>query len=1106
MARRAGPRLLCNPSQEICSIRAPSSLLLLPELSLRPRRKTLLIAGMAAVVVFAVVRVSLSPVSIPVSGWIAERLTSALGAPVFLGPVGVQLEFGAVALTVDDVRVRTDVYSASIQRISVLQGFTGRSVRLKGPAVRLDPSQGQTGSPPPVPHPDAAIQALDAGLGAIGTLARENGLHSLNVEDGRLDIVSAGRPINEARVFQAVSADFQLSDPAALSGRIEAVGADGTVSTSVTRMRDKGGARTLTLALNGMTPKDITRVQPVRSGLAIDAAFTGRLSEDGAVMAADLDVSVGPGVFVFGKDPPRAIDRAGFTLTRADDGASFRLHGAQLDAGNTHVALAGTLVPSQDPAAMWDFSLETSEAIFDAPDVNLPPVVPSALTAVGRLDLEGRAIHFDAVRAAAQNGSFDGIFTFDYSEKGPTLTGAARIGPSTIATLLGAWPPVVAHEPRTATLETVLGGMVGGAEFQFALTPLELDGDPATNDMIEGGLSVDLSFVGATFATPELPVAVGKASGAMRLRDKAFSVRIDRGVIGAGEGGTIAVSDGRFTIRDLAASPPEANLSATLEGPVSAVVSLAHELKVPELKKTPLTPDDVEGTIKATVSLNTPLADDVPDEARRWSIDARLTNAGSKVPIAGQTFTDANVEVLINRLRLAARGRAKIDGLTVDVNYSEIFDGEKSGAARFVLTDKDRRARGFDTGATLTGPVTVTLEQGAEETNSFTADLTEAAVALPVYAKRAGTTLTAAGDVRGEAPELSIDNLRVTGRNVRIEGAVDVRDGALARASFGTFALAEGDDARIEVSKDGNGLTATFDAAQFDARQLLKGLKTGSTAGTKPQNPGADSLGPLTVNADVARLRISDVSTVAGLTVAARYAGNRVQKLSASGKLDDVNAGSFAVEIGAAENRTRRMQVDIAELGRLLSAFDIYKRMRGGRTKLDARLDDDGVISGRLVADQFVLTNEKSLEKILQQARASNASMSATSGTARVRSNQAIDGMSFERLAVDFTKRGDIISVNEAIVRGPIMGGSASGVVDLSKKSVLLNGTLIPAYGVNNLFGRVPLVGTILGGGNKGGLFGVTFRLVGPIDNPQLVLNPMSAIAPGIFRKIFEFR
>ncbi len=1073
-----------------------------PEITFGPRRRTLLLAAIACVIVFALVRVSVTPVRIPVSGWIAERLTSALGTPVFLGPVGVKLEFGAVALTVDDVRVRTDLYSASIDRISVLQGFTGRSVRLEGPAIRVDPSHGER-EPAPVPHPDAAIEALDGGLSAIGALARENGLESLRIENGRLDIVSAGRPVNEARVFQNLTAEFLLADPGDLRGDIRTIGAEGPIEVSLTRSLDPEGGSTLSGAMRGMTPKDLTRIEPVRSGLAIAADFTGRLSPEGAVRAADLSVDVGPGVFVFGKDPPRAIDGAALTFTRADDGESFRLHGATFDAGGTHVALAGTVVPARDPADPWDFSLETSEAIFNAPDIAAPPVVAETLTLDGRLDLAGEALHIDSLHAEMANGGIDGVMTFDFSPAGPNLTGAARITPSAMATVLGAWPPVVAHEPRIAMLQTVLGGFTSGVDLEFALTPLELDGDPATSDMIEGGLSVDLGFHGATFASPELPVAIQNASGAMRLRDKALSVRLDRGTIGAGEGGTIAVSEGRFTIPDLGTQPPVANLSATMEGPVSAVVSLAAALDVPELKKTPLTPADVTGTVRAEVALNTPLADDVADEDRRWSIDARLMNAGSKVAIGGQTFADANVEVLINRRRLAARGRATIDGLTVDVNYSEIFDGEKSGAARFVLTDKDRRSRGFDTGKALTGPVTITLEQGADATNLFTADLTEAAITLPVYAKAPGRPLTATGEVSGEAPALTVEALRVIGGKVKIEGAVEVRDGALARASFSKFALAEGDDSRLEVAKDGDVLNATFEASRFDARALLKSMK-----GAKPKPEGAkkDSLPAMAVDADVDILRISDVSTLTDVKVAAKVGGGRVQTLSASGKVDDVNAGSVAIEIGAGENNTRRLQVDVTELGRLLSAFDIYKRMRGGRTRLDARLDADGVVSGRMTATEFVLTNEKSLEQILQQTRASDAQLSNSTAPAVARPNRAIDGMSFDKLAVDFTKRGDVIAVNEAIMRGPIMGGSASGIVDLANKSVLLNGTLIPAYGVNNLFGRVPLVGTILGGGSKGGLFGVTFRLAGPIDNPQLVLNPMSAIAPGIFRKIFEFR
>jgi hypothetical protein len=68
-----------------------------------------------------------------------------------------------------------------------------------------------------------------------------------------------------------------------------------------------------------------------------------------------------------------------------------------------------------------------------------------------------------------------------------------------------------------------------------------------------------------------------------------------------------------------------------------------------------------------------------------------------------------------------------------------------------------------------------------------------------------------------------------------------------------------------------------------------------------------------------------------------------------------------------------------------------------------------------------------------------------------------------------------------------------------------ISGAFIPAFGLNNMPGAIPILGGLFGGRNEG-LFGVTYRLFGPLDGPQLTMNPISALAPGIFRKIFEYR
>jgi hypothetical protein len=64
----------------------------------------------------------------------------------------------------------------------------------------------------------------------------------------------------------------------------------------------------------------------------------------------------------------------------------------------------------------------------------------------------------------------------------------------------------------------------------------------------------------------------------------------------------------------------------------------------------------------------------------------------------------------------------------------------------------------------------------------------------------------------------------------------------------------------------------------------------------------------------------------------------------------------------------------------------------------------------------------------------------------------------------------------------------------------------MPAYGLNRIFGEIPIIGVLLGNGRDGGLIGVTFKLEGDADSPAVQINPLSVIAPGIFRSIFEFR
>jgi hypothetical protein len=113
-------------------------------------------------------------------------------------------------------------------------------------------------------------------------------------------------------------------------------------------------------------------------------------------------------------------------------------------------------------------------------------------------------------------------------------------------------------------------------------------------------------------------------------------------------------------------------------------------------------------------------------------------------------------------------------------------------------------------------------------------------------------------------------------------------------------------------------------------------------------------------------------------------------------------------------------------------------------------------------------------------------------------------GVEFTRMKVDFTRTPGRLHVKEGVVRGPSIGATVDGLIDFARNEVRMRGTFVPLYGLNNALGQIPIVGLFLGGANEG-LVGITYEVVGPPSSPTLRVNPISAVAPGLLRKFFEF-
>jgi hypothetical protein len=180
-----------------------------------------------------------------------------------------------------------------------------------------------------------------------------------------------------------------------------------------------------------------------------------------------------------------------------------------------------------------------------------------------------------------------------------------------------------------------------------------------------------------------------------------------------------------------------------------------------------------------------------------------------------------------------------------------------------------------------------------------------------------------------------------------------------------------------------------------------------------------------------------------------------------------------------------------------------YDNMQGGRVRLEVDLDGRGAAqqSGILWIDNFKVLGDPIVSEVFSGVEGGGPAIgAATPGQRRV----VREVFEFDRMKLPFSVGHGQFAIEESYLRGPILGATLRGKVDYGAQRVNLGGTYVPLQGLNNMLGGIPVLGQIISGPRGEGIFGITFAIQGPMGNPQVIVNPLSLVAPGIFREIFQ--
>jgi hypothetical protein len=472
-----------------------------------------------------------------------------------------------------------------------------------------------------------------------------------------------------------------------------------------------------------------------------------------------------------------------------------------------------------------------------------------------------------------------------------------------------------------------------------------------------------------------------------------------------------------------------------------------------------------------------------------------IANFSAEHMVMGQKVEGNSLHVVANNQGYWIKGDVKLNGIPAALDYRKPRgDGDAEVRIQSTLDEAARAKLGFDVASYVIGPVPVKVNgrisafEGGESRLAVEADLTPSRIEnlLPGWTKPSGKPTHATFTVVTRSPSTRFDDIVIDGPGTSVKGSVEMDDsGQVQTASFPTFNLSDGDKTTLKAERGPDGaLRVMMRGDVYDGRNFVK-----SAMGGPASSQGKQESKDIDLDIKVGTVAGYHGETLRGLDLTMSRRGGAIRSLAVSAKLG--RDAAFSADLRGGRNGGRQIiYINAKDAGAFFRFTDMYGKIFGGEmwVAMDPTTADISSQDGLLNIQDFSVRGEASLDRVVAGAPGGQRS-----------------GVDFSRMRVEFTRTSGRFSIREGIVSGPMIGATVDGYIDYLKDDVRMRGTFIPLYGLNNMFGQIPLFGIFLGGGSKEGLVGVTFEVVGPTSGPVLRVNPISAVAPGLLRKFFDF-
>jgi hypothetical protein len=680
-----------------------------------------------------------------------------------------------------------------------------------------------------------------------------------------------------------------------------------------------------------------------------------------------------------------------------------------------------------------------------------------------------------------------------------TLDANVQVERLELDTALRYWPEPVAAPVRTWIAHHLEGGVFTGASLRIDLEAAHQGSHRLPRTSVEA----ELPFEGIRLA--DLPAVPLVESLAGTARFTAHGVRID---VTNGAMDQTRLESGTVEITGLGgAEGPVLRVDAELKGPASRLRQAALDAMQTEPDGIPpLEPPDAD--TRTRVQFTLPFAQDAGAAAPRLAVSAEPS---VPVRLAALPVSRAEADFHFEPEGIRLGGHFVTQDLRVNLEPVPIGDLAAEGCLLTAdLTDAQLSRLGPHTLIRATGRAPARLRLRAEKTGlafDLETDLEPATFSLPPigWEKPAGKagTLKAAGSLDRRKGRFRVSAMELDGQDFKAAGSLEwsLKDG-LQALSLDPLRLPP-QHLTLSVSPDSGGFDVRVAGDRLDLGPILEGRGKEKIRKTSAKKPAAGQGGPppasadeekpgappqsVTLRLDVSQVRLAETAEIQNLAGTVRLDGGTVTTADLKARQGEKNPLALQItEDGAASLRA-------GDAGSLLRGFQLSEFIKGGSLEVTATFPKGGgfrpPVNGRVTMRDPTIMGAPWLVRLLSAASLVGLLNELREG-----------GMGFSVVETGFQYRGDVVAISDGRAEGFAMGLTADGTVNFTAKTADLTGLVVPFNVVNKVLGAIPLVGRLVGKG----IIAVNYQMTGPLADPQIQVQPLSALPIGAVRQIFQ--